>query len=138
MLGLLLPATIDMMEKLAESYKATIAVFHGIIATWLFKVFSAQLDEFYFVDCRAGSGAGKPDTGRSHGLASADTARQTTLRSAQAHPGAGVRHHQIGDGIPPIPAARVTVCSALKSCELADKQTAKNGHPRRGEVCYNP
>src|SRR5580692_8166790 len=56
--------------------------------------------------CRAGSGAGKPDTGRSHGLASADTARQTTLRSAQAHPGAGVRHHQIGDGIPPIPAAR--------------------------------
>jgi transposase len=21
---------------------------------------------------------------------------------------------------------------------LADKQTAKNGHPRRGEVCYNP
>jgi transposase len=56
--------------------------------------------------CRAASGAGKPDTGRSHGLASADTARQTTLRSAQADPGAGVRHHQIGDGIPPIPAAR--------------------------------
>jgi enoyl-CoA hydratase/carnithine racemase len=27
---------------------------------------------------------------------------------------------------------------ALKSCELADKQMAKNGHPRRGEVCYNP
>src|SRR5208282_2913796 len=26
---------------------------------------------------------------------------------------------------------------ALKSCELADKQTAKNGHPRRGEVFYN-
>jgi hypothetical protein len=50
MLGVLLPATIDMMEKLAESYKATIAVFHGIIATWLFKVFSeTQLDEFYFV-----------------------------------------------------------------------------------------
>jgi hypothetical protein len=36
--------------------------------------------------CRAGSGTGKPDTGRSHGLASADTARQTTLRSAQADP----------------------------------------------------
>ena len=56
--------------------------------------------------CRAASGAGKPDAGRSHGLASADTARQTTLRSAQADPRAGVRHHQIGDGIPTIPAAR--------------------------------
>src|SRR6516164_1889593 len=28
------------------------------------------------------------------------------LRSAQADPRAGVRHHQIGDGIPTIPAAR--------------------------------
>ena len=55
--------------------------------------------------CRAASGAGKPDTGRSYGLASADAARQTTLWSAQADPGASVRHHQIGDGIPPIPAA---------------------------------
>ena len=32
--------------------------------------------------CRAASGTGKPDIGRSHGPASADTARQTNLRSA--------------------------------------------------------
>jgi hypothetical protein len=42
----------------------------------------------------------KPDTGRRHGLVSADPARQKTLRSAQADSGAGVRHHQIGDGVP--------------------------------------
>ena len=50
-------------------------------------------------------GAGKPDTGRGHGLASADTERQTTLWFAQADPGTGVRYHQIGDRIPPVPAA---------------------------------
>ena len=55
--------------------------------------------------CRAAAGAGKPDTGRGHGLASADTARQTTLWSAQTDPGTGVRYHQIGDRIPPVPAA---------------------------------
>jgi hypothetical protein len=44
----------------------------------------------------SGSSAGKPDTGRSHGVASADTARQTSPGSAQTDPRAGV--HQIGDG----------------------------------------
>ncbi len=29
------------MEKLPDAFKATVAVFHGIISTWL--------DEFYFV-----------------------------------------------------------------------------------------
>ena len=55
--------------------------------------------------CRAAAGAAKPDTGRGHGLASADTARQTTLWFAQPDPGTGVRYHQIGDRIPPVPAA---------------------------------
>jgi hypothetical protein len=38
------------MDKLAELLKATIAVFHGIIATWLFLDFSERkVSEFYFL-----------------------------------------------------------------------------------------
>ncbi len=38
------------MDKFAEAFKATIAVFHGIIATWLFLEFSdTKVTEFYFV-----------------------------------------------------------------------------------------
>jgi hypothetical protein len=38
------------MDKFGEPYKATVAVFHGIIATWLFLDFSERkVNEFYFV-----------------------------------------------------------------------------------------
>jgi hypothetical protein len=38
------------MEKLGDAFKAIIAAFHGIIATWLFTEFSERkIDEFYFV-----------------------------------------------------------------------------------------
>jgi hypothetical protein len=38
------------LDKLAETLKVTVAVFHGIIATWLFLEFSdTKVDEFYFV-----------------------------------------------------------------------------------------
>lgn len=38
------------MEKLGDSFKAIVAVFHGIIATWLFIEFSERkIGEFYFV-----------------------------------------------------------------------------------------
>ena len=56
--------------------------------------------------CRGAAGAEKPDAHRGHGLPSADAQRQTAIRPAQTDPGTGVRHHQIGDGIPPVPAAR--------------------------------
>src|SRR5258708_26181729 len=56
------------------------------------------------------AGAQKPDARRGHGLPSADTARQKTLRPAQTDPGTGVRDHQIGDGIPSVPAARARQC----------------------------
>ncbi len=66
--------------------------------------------------CRA-SGAEKPDIGegRDNGLASADTARQTTLRSAQADPEPvfGVIKSVIG--IPPIPAARARLRPRLST-----------------------
>jgi transposase len=39
------------------------------------------------------------------------TARQKALRPAQADSGTGVRHHQIGDGIPPVSVARVRLRS---------------------------
>jgi transposase len=60
--------------------------------------------------CRCAAGAHKPDTRRGHGLSSADTARQKTLRPAQTDAGTGIRHHQIGDGIPSVPAARARQC----------------------------
>jgi hypothetical protein len=38
------------VDKFGDAYKATIAVFHGIIASWLFLRFSEiKIDEFYFV-----------------------------------------------------------------------------------------
>ena len=38
------------MDKLGESFKAIVAVFHGIISTWLFIDFSEKkVDEFHFV-----------------------------------------------------------------------------------------
>lgn len=38
------------MDKFSEVFKATVAVFHGIIATWLFLSFSeTSVDEFQFV-----------------------------------------------------------------------------------------
>ena len=47
-----------------------------------------------------------PKAARGHGASATDTAGQDTLRPAQAHPGAGVRHHQVGAGISPVLAAR--------------------------------
>ena len=52
--------------------------------------------------CRGPAGAGKPDAGRGHGAPPEDARRQKALRPAQTDPGTGLRHHQIGDGIPPI------------------------------------
>lgn len=47
-----------------------------------------------------------PVEAMAHRPSPTDARRQKTLRIAQADPGTGVRHHKIGDGIPPIPAAR--------------------------------
>ena len=55
-------------------------------------------------------GAGEPDAARSHEPPSADARRQEALCLAQADPGAGVRDHQIGDGLPPVPAAWARKC----------------------------
>jgi hypothetical protein len=52
------------------------------------------------------AGTDEPDAARSHGAPLGDTTRQKALRPAQAHPGTGVRHHQIGSGLPTIPVAR--------------------------------
>ena len=60
--------------------------------------------------CRGAARAGQPDAGRSHGPPSADARGQEALRPAQADPGTGVRHHQIGAGLPPVPAARARSC----------------------------
>src|SRR5271169_2296032 len=56
--------------------------------------------------CRGTAGTGEPDAARSHGAPLGHARRQKTLRPAQAHPGAGLRHHQIGSGLSTIPAAR--------------------------------
>src|SRR6266853_4256620 len=38
------------MDKLAEAFKGIVALFHGIVATWLFLEFSDRdADEFHFV-----------------------------------------------------------------------------------------
>ena len=60
--------------------------------------------------CHGAPGAGKPDPDRSHGVASAHPARKETLSFAQADARAGVRHHQIGDGLPSVSAARARLC----------------------------
>jgi hypothetical protein len=75
--------------------------------------------------------AGEPDTGRNDGLASADTARQEALRSAQADSGTGVRHHQIGDGIPPVSVARVR----LRSRRV---EPCYHGLEHQEDVCAQP
>ena len=49
---------------------------------------------------------GEPDAARSHGAPLGHARRQKALRPAQAHPRAGVRHHQSGYGLSPISAAR--------------------------------
>src|SRR5580658_1476185 len=53
-----------------------------------------------------GTRAGKSDAGRGHGPSAEDARRPQTLRFAQAHAGAGVRHHQIGARVPSIFVAR--------------------------------
>jgi len=55
-------------------------------------------------------GAGEPDAARSHEPPSTDARRQEALCLAQADPGAGVRDHQIGDGLPPVPAPWARKC----------------------------
>ena len=60
--------------------------------------------------CQSTVGAGEPDAARSHEPPSADARRQEALCLAQADPGAGVRDHQIGDGLPPVPAAWARKC----------------------------
>ena len=52
------------------------------------------------------------DAGRGHGPPPEDAGGQEALRPAQAHPGTGVRHHQVRAGIPPVPAARARSMSA--------------------------
>ncbi len=56
--------------------------------------------------CPGTAGTAEPDAARSHGAPLGHTRRQEALRSAQAHCGASVRHHQIGSGLSTIPAAR--------------------------------
>ena len=60
--------------------------------------------------CQSTVGAREPDAARSHEPSSADARRQEALCLAQADPGAGVRDHQIGDGLPPVPAAWARKC----------------------------
>ena len=81
--------------------------------------------------CRAAAGAGKPDPGRGHGLASADTARQTTLWFTQADPGTGVRYHQIGDRIPPVSARELDRVRGERSL-------VHNGLEHQENVCAQP
>ncbi len=49
--------------------------------------------------CPGTAGTAEPDAARSHGAPLGHTRRQEALRSAQAHCGASVRHHQIGSGL---------------------------------------
>src|SRR5450759_4089338 len=52
------------------------------------------------IPARLGHGAGED------GVQVAHATRKRTVRAAQADPGTGIRHHQIGDGLSPMPAAR--------------------------------
>ena len=60
--------------------------------------------------CQSTAGAGEPDATRSHEPPSSDARRPEALCFAQADPGTGVRDHQIGDGLPPVPSARPRQC----------------------------
>ena len=55
----------------------------------------------------AAGAVGQPNAGRDHDLSAADANRQKALCAAQTNPGTGVRDHQIGDGLPSVPAARL-------------------------------
>ena len=52
------------------------------------------------IPARLGYGTGED------GASIAHATRESTVRAAQADPGTGVRHHQIGDGLSPMPVAR--------------------------------
>ena len=55
---------------------------------------------------RRTAGAGQSDPGRGHGPPPGDARGQEALRPAQADARTGVRHHQVGARLPPVPAAR--------------------------------
>src|SRR5689334_15565147 len=54
---------------------------------------------------RSAARAGQSDTGQGDGPPPEDAGGQEALRPAQTHPGTGVRHHQVGARLPPVPAA---------------------------------
>jgi transposase len=76
---------------------------------------------------RFAAGAGEPDTGRNHGLASADTARARSATVGASR----LRHHQVGDGIPPVSVARVR----LRSRRV---EPCCHGLEHQEDVCAQP
>ena len=55
---------------------------------------------------RRAAAPGEPDAAGSDDTSTGDARRPATLRPAQANAGTGVRHHQIGHGLPPVLAMR--------------------------------
>ena len=55
---------------------------------------------------RRAAAAGEPDAAGSDDTSTGDARGPATLRPAQANAGTGVRHHQIGHGLPPVLATR--------------------------------
>jgi len=55
---------------------------------------------------QSAAGPGEPDPAASDGASAGVARRPPTLCPAQADAGTGVRHHQIGDGLPPVLPAR--------------------------------
>ena len=60
---------------------------------------------------RGAATAGGPHAARGHGASVADPQRQKALCAPQTDTRTGVRHHQIGAGVPPVSAARDRPCS---------------------------
>ena len=61
---------------------------------------------------RGAAAAARTHAARGDGASPEDARRQEALRLAQADARAGVRHHQVGAGVPPVPAARPRHVSA--------------------------
>src|SRR3954463_504028 len=84
--------------------------------------------------CRTAAAARGANTARSDAPSASHEARQTALRPAQADAGTGVRHHQVGARVPPVPAARPGQSSRRVEPRDHGVEYEADVRPGRGEL----
>jgi transposase len=83
--------------------------------------------------CRTAGGAGEPHSGRGDGTPVEDARGPQALCPAQADSRAGIRHHQVGDGLPAVPGGWDRGCPGrVEPCDHGvEHQAVVRPEPRR-------